>query len=155
MITDSRRAIEALRAGVPNRAAIRRMGIGREGIAEAFAARMSDPFGVDSARPGAPVLAGVSLAVGAGEALGLVGESGCGKSMTALAVLGLLPRAAQVRAGSVRLKGAELLGAPEKALRQVRGGSVGMIFQEPGACLDPGGVLLPGAGAGQALSPQG
>ena len=56
MITDSRRAIEALRAGVPNRAAIRRMGIGREGIAEAFAARMSDPFGVDSARPGDLVL---------------------------------------------------------------------------------------------------
>ena len=58
MITDSRRAIEALRAGVPNRAAIRRMGIGREGIAEAFAARMSDPFGADPAPPGAPVLAG-------------------------------------------------------------------------------------------------
>ncbi|MEY2802188.1 MAG: oligopeptide transporter ATP-binding component [Pseudomonadota bacterium] len=98
---------------------------------------------------GAPVLAGVSLTVGAGEALGLVGESGCGKSMTALAVLGLLPRAAQVRAGSVRLNGAQLLGAPEKTLRQVRGGSVGMIFQEPGACLDP--VMRIGRQIGEVL----
>ena len=94
-----------------------------------------DSLAVDIA--GAPVLAGVSLAIGAAEALGLVGESGCGKSMTALAILGLLPRGARVSAGSVRLRGDELLGAPEDALCRVRGGSVGMIFQEPGACLDP------------------
>ena len=106
-----------------------------------------DGLAVDIA--GAPVLGGVSLAIAAGEALGLVGESGCGKSMTALAILGLLPRGARVVAGSVRLRGAELLGAPEKALCKVRGGSVGMIFQEPGACLDP--VMRVGRQIGEAL----
>ena len=98
---------------------------------------------------GAAVLGGVSLAVRPGEALGLVGESGCGKSMTALAILGLLPRGAQVRSGSVRLQGQELLGASEEALCQVRGGSVGLIFQEPGACLDP--VMRVGRQIGEAL----
>ena len=106
-----------------------------------------DGLAVDIA--GAPVLGGVSLAIAAGEALGLVGESGCGKSMTALAILGLLPRGARVVAGCVRLRGAELLGAPEKALCKVRGGSVGMIFQEPGACLDP--VMRVGRQIGEAL----
>ena len=98
---------------------------------------------------GAAVLGGVSLEIAAGQALGLVGESGCGKSMTALAILGLLPRGAQVRAGSVRLQGQELLGASEAALCQVRGGSVGLIFQEPGACLDP--VMRVGRQIGEAL----
>ena len=98
---------------------------------------------------GAPVLGGVSLEIGAGEALGLVGESGCGKSITALAILGLLPRGARVSAGSVRLRGGELLGASEEALCRVRGGSVGMIFQEPGACLDP--VMRVGRQIGESL----
>ncbi len=98
---------------------------------------------------GAAVLGGVSLVIQPGEALGLVGESGCGKSMTALAILGLLPRGAQVRSGSVRLQGQELLGASEEALCQVRGGSVGLIFQEPGACLDP--VMRVGRQIGEAL----
>ena len=98
---------------------------------------------------GAVVLNGVSLSVGQGEALGLVGESGCGKSMTALAVLGLLPGSAQVRAGSVRLQGQELLGASEQVLCQLRGGAVGLIFQEPGACLDP--VMRVGRQIGEAL----
>ena len=106
-----------------------------------------DGLAVDIA--GAPVLGGVSLEIGAGEALGLVGESGCGKSMTALAILGLLPRGARVVAGSVRLSGEELLGAPEEALCKVRGGSVGMIFQEPGACLDP--VMRVGRQIGESL----
>jgi peptide/nickel transport system ATP-binding protein len=98
---------------------------------------------------GAAVLGGVSLSVRPGEALGLVGESGCGKSMTALAILGLLPRGARVRSGSVRLQGQELLGASEDALCRVRGGSVGLIFQEPGACLDP--VMRVGRQIGEAL----
>ena len=98
---------------------------------------------------GAPVLGGVSLEIGAGEALGLVGESGCGKSITALAILGLLPRGARVSAGSVRLRDGELLGASEEALCRVRGGSVGMIFQEPGACLDP--VMRVGRQIGESL----
>ena len=106
-----------------------------------------DDLTVDIA--GVPVLRGVSLTIGAGEALGLVGESGCGKSISALAMLGLLPRGARVNAGSVRLRGEELLGASEDALCKVRGGSVGMIFQEPGACLDP--VMRIGRQIGESL----
>ena len=98
---------------------------------------------------GAVVLDGISLAIAAGEALGLVGESGCGKSMTALAVLGLLPRGAYVTGGSVKLRGEELLGAGEDALCRVRGGAIGMIFQEPGACLDP--VMRIGRQIGESL----
>jgi peptide/nickel transport system ATP-binding protein len=69
--------------------------------------------------------------------------------MTALAILGLLPRGAQAAAGSVRLRGEELLGAPEAALCKLRGRAVGMIFQEPGACLDP--VMRVGRQIGEAL----
>ena len=98
---------------------------------------------------GARVLDGVSLSIGAGEALGLVGESGCGKSMTALAILGLLPRGAALTGGSVKLRGGELRGASEDALRRVRGGTVGMIFQEPGSCMDP--VMRVGRQIGEAL----
>lgn len=98
---------------------------------------------------GVPVLDHVSLALNPGEALGLVGESGCGKSMTALAILGLLPRGAVVGGGRVRLRGQDLLGASEEALCKVRGGAVGMIFQEPGACLDP--VMRIGRQIGESL----
>ncbi len=98
---------------------------------------------------GATVLDGVSLAIRPGEALGLVGESGCGKSMTSLAILGLLPRGAKVTSGSVTLRGEELLGAGEDALCRVRGGAIGMIFQEPGACLDP--VMRIGRQIGESL----
>jgi peptide/nickel transport system ATP-binding protein len=98
---------------------------------------------------GAMVLNGVSLAIAAGEALGLVGESGCGKSMTSLAVLGLLPRGARVTGGSVKLRDEELLGAADDALCRVRGGAIGMIFQEPGACLDP--VMRIGRQIGESL----
>ena len=85
---------------------------------------------------GVPALHGVSLDVHAGEAVGLVGESGCGKSVTWLAALGLLPGRAQV-AGSVRLHGQELLGAPPHVLDGVRGGRVAMIFQDPASALNP------------------
>jgi len=98
---------------------------------------------------GVTVLDHVSLALSPGEALGLVGESGCGKSMTALAILGLLPRGARIGGGSVRLRGQELLGASEDVLCKVRGGAIGMIFQEPGACLDP--VMRIGRQIGESL----
>jgi peptide/nickel transport system ATP-binding protein len=85
---------------------------------------------------GQPALRGISLDLAPGEALGLVGESGCGKSVTWLAALGLLPAKVRI-SGSVRLGGQELLGAPAAALEKVRGGRVGMIFQDPASSLHP------------------
>ena len=91
----------------------------------------------------AEVVRGASLSVGAGEVIGLVGESGSGKTMTALAVLRLVPEPGRITGGSVRLHGhddaagVELLSLPERELRRVRGGSIGMVFQEPAAALDP------------------
>ncbi len=75
--------------------------------------------------------------VGPGEFVGLVGESGSGKSMTALAILGLVPPPGRVDGGSVRLDGRELVAAPEEELRKVRGGRVGIVFQEPMTALNP------------------
>ncbi len=83
-----------------------------------------------------PILKRVSLTVSPGRVLGLVGESGSGKSMTALAVMGLLPHGAAV-SGSIRLEGAELVGAPEAVLCGIRGDEIGMIFQEPMTALNP------------------
>jgi oligopeptide transport system ATP-binding protein len=79
---------------------------------------------------------GVSFAVGRGEILGIVGESGCGKSATSLSILGLLPRSARV-SGEVSLDGKDLVGAPEATLRSVRGRRVAMIFQDPMTSLNP------------------
>ena len=98
---------------------------------------------------GAAALHGVDLTIRRGESLGLVGESGCGKSVTWLAALGLLPRKARV-SGSVRLEGAELLGAPERTLDAVRGGRIAMIFQDPASALNP--VLRLGRQVGEALA---
>src|SRR4051794_2244937 len=81
-------------------------------------------------------LAGVSLDGQRGEAIGLVGESGSGKSVTWLAALGLLPKIATV-SGSVKLEGAELLGASASTMDRVRGGKVAMIFQDPASALNP------------------
>ena len=92
--------------------------------------------GLTVAFDGVPALHGIDLKVAPGEALGLVGESGCGKSVTWLAALGLLPSKAEVR-GSVRLDGRELVGAPRAALEKVRGARVAMIFQDPSSALNP------------------
>ena len=78
---------------------------------------------------------GIDVEIRRGESLGMVGESGCGKSITWLAALGLLPSA--TIGGSVRLEGEELLQAPAKTLDSVRGGRVGMIFQDPATALNP------------------
>jgi peptide/nickel transport system ATP-binding protein len=79
---------------------------------------------------------GVSFVLRAGEVLGVVGESGCGKSVTAQAIMGLLPRNARV-SGSIRLYGAELVGRSAKALRTLRGNRLSMIFQDPMTSLNP------------------
>ncbi len=80
---------------------------------------------------------GVSLTVGPGEAFGLVGESGCGKSMTLRAIMGLLPRPGQIVGGQVLFEGEDLVTASPGRLRQIRGGSIAMIFQEPMTALNP------------------
>ncbi len=85
---------------------------------------------------GTPALRGIDLSIGRGEALGMVGESGCGKSVTWLAALGLLPGKARVT-GSVTLDGAEILGAKPGVLDKLRGGRVAMIFQDPASSLNP------------------
>jgi peptide/nickel transport system ATP-binding protein len=92
--------------------------------------------GLAAAFDGVPALRGVDLTVGRGEAVALVGESGCGKSVTWLAALGLLPAKAKV-SGSVRLDGQEILHAPPAILDRVRGGRVAMIFQDPASSLNP------------------
>lgn len=85
---------------------------------------------------GVPVLHGIDLAIAPGEALGLVGESGCGKSVTWLAALGLLPSKARV-SGKVHLGDTDLSAAPRSKLETVRGGRMAMIFQDPSSAMNP------------------
>ncbi|MBX3651724.1 MAG: ABC transporter ATP-binding protein [Burkholderiales bacterium] len=80
---------------------------------------------------------GLSFDIAAGETFALVGESGCGKSMTALSVMRLLPEAGEITGGRVELQGGNLLALPESRMRDVRGHRVAMIFQEPGLSLNP------------------
>jgi peptide/nickel transport system ATP-binding protein len=78
----------------------------------------------------------VSFDLRAGEVLGIVGESGCGKSVSSQAIMGLLPRTADVT-GSIRFRGRELVGLPDKELQAVRGNDIAMIFQDPMSSLNP------------------
>ncbi|MER5865849.1 ABC transporter ATP-binding protein [Kitasatospora sp. NPDC002040] len=82
-------------------------------------------------------VSGVSFSLAAGDTLGVVGESGCGKSTTALALLRMLPSPGRVTGGSVLLDGADLAALPEEALRAVRGKRIAMIFQDPMSSLNP------------------
>ncbi|MFF7710400.1 dipeptide ABC transporter ATP-binding protein [Pseudomonas sp. NPDC007930] len=86
---------------------------------------------------GQPAVQGLNLALEAGEILALVGESGSGKSVTASALMGLLPRRGTRLRGSLRFNGQALLGLSEAALNRVRGRGIGMIFQNPLSALDP------------------
>ncbi|MFJ6548327.1 ATP-binding cassette domain-containing protein [Microbacterium sp. NPDC091676] len=85
---------------------------------------------------GRRVVDGVSLQVPDGTRLGVIGESGSGKSLTALAVLGLLPEGATAH-GSIRWDGTELIGMPDRELARLRGDDIGIVFQEPRTALNP------------------
>jgi oligopeptide/dipeptide ABC transporter ATP-binding protein len=98
---------------------------------------------VDGLRVGFPrgphlrhVVAGIGYSIQAGRTLGVVGESGCGKSMTALALMGLVPSPGRV-AGSIRFMGREIAGQSEAHWRAMRGAQVAMVFQEPMTALNP------------------
>ena len=84
----------------------------------------------------ADAVRGVSFALERGETLGLIGESGCGKSLTAMALMGLLPESAEV-SGSIRFDGQELVGTSDAQMCRLRGHRIGMVFQEPMTALNP------------------
>lgn len=84
-----------------------------------------------------PLLDGVSFEVAQGEVLGIVGESGCGKSLTALSVMRLLPRVATVTDGRMLFQGRDILQRSESEMRTIRGNDIAMIFQEPMTSLNP------------------
>jgi len=93
---------------------------------------------------------GVSFGVKPGEKVGVVGESGCGKSVTALSIMRLLPQpAGEIAGGSILFDDQDLLDLSEKEMRRVRGGKIGMIFQDPLTCLNP--TMTVGKQIGEAL----
>jgi peptide/nickel transport system ATP-binding protein len=114
-----------------------------------MASNLVELRGVKVAFDGVQVLHGIDLDIAPGEAIGLVGESGCGKSVTWLAALGLLPGKATV-SGSVKIDGREILGAPRSVLESVRGKRIAMIFQDPSSSLNP--VLRVGRQITEALA---
>ena len=92
---------------------------------------------IRSDRGSYPVVADMALEVRPGETLCIVGESGCGKSMTALALLRLLPEAARVTKGEILIDGEDLLAMGEHQVEDLRGERIAMIFQEPLTALNP------------------
>ena len=95
-------------------------------------------------------LEGVDLTIRDGEIFGLVGETGCGKSVTCYSVLKLLPGTAEVVAGRIRLDGEDITNASEQRMREIRGGEIGMIFQDPLSALNP--VMTINEQIGESLS---
>jgi len=95
----------------------------------------------------------VSFRIARGETLGLVGESGCGKSVTALSIAGLVPAPGRIAGGTVRFEGRELTGLPEAEMRRIRGARIGFVFQEPSAALNP--VFTVGSQIAEALEVHG
>jgi peptide/nickel transport system ATP-binding protein len=106
-------------------------------------------LGFISGRQTLAAVDGISFAIAKGETFALLGESGCGKSVTAQGILRLLPAAGRVLGGSVKLDGEELLALPEADMRAYRGGRMAMIFQEPATSLNP--VLTVGRQIGEVL----
>ena len=104
---------------------------------------------VTGLQSGVAIVDGISFDIAAGETFALLGESGCGKSMTALSLMRLLPDGVVNTGGSVRVAGIELFGLPEREMRAVRGGKMAMIFQEPGLSLNP--VMTVGAQIAEVL----
>ena len=99
---------------------------------------------------GAHVVDDISFSIKQGETFVLLGESGCGKSVTALSLMRLLPDGMRIASGSVRLGAENILALPERDMRAVRGGRMAMIFQEPGLSLNP--VMTVGAQIAEALA---
>ncbi|QGU05232.1 ATP-binding cassette domain-containing protein [Corynebacterium comes] len=97
---------------------------------------MTPVLEVKDLRVGEGLLDGIHLTVHPGERVGLIGESGSGKSMTALSIMGLLPRGLAAE-GSVKIAGRETVGLPDRRMRTLRGQVVSMVFQEPMTALDP------------------
>jgi len=83
------------------------------------------------------ILRGISFDLDAGETLGVVGESGCGKSMTGFAIMGMLQHPGKISAGSIKLNGLDLVGLKEKQLREIRGDKVALVMQDPFTSLNP------------------
>jgi len=92
---------------------------------------------------------GIDFKINKGETFVLLGESGCGKSVTALSMMRLLPPTARIKAGSVKLEGKDLFELPENKMRGIRGGRIAMIFQEPQSSLNP--VMTAGQQIGETL----
>jgi peptide/nickel transport system ATP-binding protein len=92
---------------------------------------------IDTPRGPAVVVDGIDLHVGKGETLGIVGESGCGKSLTMLGLMGLLPNKIRVVSGTASFGGRNLIGIPKSDMRAIRGGKVGFVFQDPATSLNP------------------
>ena len=93
-------------------------------------------YGSDNRRPIVAV-DGLSFDIATGEAVGLLGESGCGKTTLGLTLLGLLPRSGYVRSGSITYMGRNLLVLRERQLQAIRGARIAMVYQEPGTALNP------------------
>jgi len=92
---------------------------------------------IDLRRATVRAVDGVSFSVGAGETVGLVGESGCGKTMTGMSIMRLLPSGGHIAGGSIVFDGKDLTALPERSMQAIRGNDIGMVFQDPMTSLNP------------------